>query len=880
MYKFENISGKEITTKNLVFPEGSIKFFAENVWTEENSKTIIELVRQGKLRCLGGNINNISFTKRFLEQVEKKVLIVRDGGIGDIVLLTSAIREYKRLNPNTEIHVQTMYPDVFVHNPDVVYAYRGTEDRKQYNKIFDLSDAVESSRYRTGKITEEESRGVNRTDIFYKWLGIEPNNQDRYVLNVAQDENKEALFLLKEKGYVKGDKLVGYQLLNKTFTRSYGMQKLLKVIQSFEKKQVKFVIFTNDFKYLNTEQQDYFNNNIAVLPNVINFTGKLNLRIYIALLNNCDVILAIDSAIVHIAGALKKKTLSLFGMCLPKLRIKHYKTVKALTPLKGCRFCNNIEDKCRFSRDRKILGLSCVNRISPNRIIKGLQKCIIEHRREAQKKKVSIIIPVYNGYEYTQKCIQSIRQYTKGAYEIIVVDNGSTDKTGRLKDEHKIKYVHYDKPIGFSKANNEGVKRACGEYLLFINNDTEFKEDVIEKLFTGFDDPSVGATGCVGGKIELNSQEGYVFAGATRNSKTFDYLEGWNILVSRDIFDEVGGFTEGYKIAFSEDTDFSFKIKHLGKELRVVKDVKIVHYGSKTVKKQGFFDSDKQSATNRILLTNFWHKKEIIINRQGALGDVLMTTPIIKALKERYPEYRFIYNTSKACADVLRYNPYIDELKYDKNVEGAITLEYELFPAENRIDVMAQQAGVRVADKTPLMYFSKKEQEWLISFLRSLQGKLAVFHTGKSWENREWSIKKFKKVAEWLDKRGYTIIQVGNSSTPLMEGVGKDLRNLSFRQAALLLQKCDLFVGIDSAPAHLAKAAKIPQVIIYGCTDPGVMGNSDKEFPVWLDILKCAGCQQRLPGATFVKCTQKIPYCIKLIPVCMVLDKVREAINE
>ena len=89
--------------------------------------------------------------------------------------------------------------------------------------------------------------------------------------------------------------------------------------------------------------------------------------------------------------------------------------------------------------------------------------------------KISIIIPVYNRLEFTQKCLDSIFKYgSRYDFEIIVVDNASSDGTkeflGGLPE--KVIAVHNKENLGFAKACNLGAKRATGEYLLFLNNDT------------------------------------------------------------------------------------------------------------------------------------------------------------------------------------------------------------------------------------------------------------------------------------------------------------------------------------------------------------------------------------------------------------------------
>lgn len=89
--------------------------------------------------------------------------------------------------------------------------------------------------------------------------------------------------------------------------------------------------------------------------------------------------------------------------------------------------------------------------------------------------KFSIIIPAYNVADYLENCVESILKQAYDNYEIIIVDDGSTDETGKVADEllrqsKKINVVHQSNG-GASKARNTGMSRATGDYILFLDGD-------------------------------------------------------------------------------------------------------------------------------------------------------------------------------------------------------------------------------------------------------------------------------------------------------------------------------------------------------------------------------------------------------------------------
>ena len=100
--------------------------------------------------------------------------------------------------------------------------------------------------------------------------------------------------------------------------------------------------------------------------------------------------------------------------------------------------------------------------------------------------KLSIIIPAYNVEQTLERCVESVLRQKFRDYQLILVDDGSTDGSGRICDElakrdHRIQTIHQPNK-GLSAARNAGIKRAKGEYITFIDSDDYIASDTLKTL--------------------------------------------------------------------------------------------------------------------------------------------------------------------------------------------------------------------------------------------------------------------------------------------------------------------------------------------------------------------------------------------------------------
>lgn len=219
---------------------------------------------------------------------------------------------------------------------------------------------------------------------------------------------------------------------------------------------------------------------------------------------------------------------------------------------------------------------------------------------------VSIIIVNYNGKDYLKRCIGSILKNNYSNYEIIAVDNASTDGTAEMlkKDFSGIaglRIVSLDKNYGPAKARNQGVKSAKGEIIGFLDNDTEVDPHWISSALKYFEnDSKIGALQCK--LLLLNDKNKIDYAGEYLGSLGFlvhvarygeedngQYDEVKELLaaksagmfIRKDVFDKIGGFDDDYFI-FVEETDLGWRAWLAGYKTIFAYDSIVYHYYSAT----------------------------------------------------------------------------------------------------------------------------------------------------------------------------------------------------------------------------------------------------------------------------------------------------------
>lgn len=232
---------------------------------------------------------------------------------------------------------------------------------------------------------------------------------------------------------------------------------------------------------------------------------------------------------------------------------------------------------------------------------------------------LSVVIVNWNTKKLLEDCLSSIYEFTKNIeFEVIVVDNGSADGSPAMVKKRfpKVKLIENSENLGFTKANNQGIKIAKGKFILLLNSDTYLIENSLRKLLDKA--RSIGKNLGALGPLLLNEnrsiQQSVGFfpnlpqilwwmsflddlPGGTllnpyhidhdsfyRNDQKVDWVTGAAILVPKSVIDRVGPLDEEI-FMYGEEVDWCFRIKKAGFEVYFTPETKIVHIGRGSAQK-------------------------------------------------------------------------------------------------------------------------------------------------------------------------------------------------------------------------------------------------------------------------------------------------------
>lgn len=425
----------------------------------------------------------------------------------------------------------------------------------RYNELID----------RINKLQEEvEERNIHTTTIDKEVVFL------REQFNILENQNKEIQQLRVQK-----EELVG--------KRNELELELSLCIQNYDRK--------------NSELSTLLNNSVAHIDLLLEQERKLN-NIYqssgwslLTKYYKCRDLLIPANSKRRVISKLAIKALKNPKLMLSKLNKSNVKKLKY--------YLNSEDATLLESRIDSYVERNTEQTSSRNNIELFLNK---EHGKLRfnvhENPLVTIIIPVYNQWDYTYSCLASILENTGDIpYEIIIADDMSSDETVNINNYvENITVIRDGENRGFLLNCNNAAGYAKGKYLFFLNNDTNVQPTWLTTLVQLIESDSL--IGMVGSKliypdgkqqeaggIIWNDASGWNFGRLDDPEKAeynyvkeVDYISGAAILVRHDLWSQIGGFDERYVPAYFEDSDLAFEIRKLGYKVMLQPQSVIVHF--------------------------------------------------------------------------------------------------------------------------------------------------------------------------------------------------------------------------------------------------------------------------------------------------------------
>ena len=487
----EALNKKTILLNNLI-PSEYRKY--ENTIVMEKFGTADEIIKVLK------NVKQ-EIVKEDIKTKRTRVLYYRyDAGMGDLLMLSAGLKSIKEAYPNCILTFgcNGEYRDLFKHNPyiDNLVTNEALIRKTDFDVVYNMNRFFEHEHYPMDK---NPARNTSRIDLLFQ-DGLKIKASDRRPKYYIQKEETEwAKEWLEDKK--RGKYLVAFHIDSNAIARNYP-------VDYFKKVQSVLAQFDVDVLLIGSSagKQSLISYKEMKEYGLINATG-LNIRETASLINECDLVVCVDSGILHLAAALEKKTIALFGTIKPLNRILYYENCDELYPAgeMDCVPCNDAlyirkcSEVCLDLHQRRQPAL-CMWRLTPERVYTKvlLDLEIKKAKEEGDRPKLSFAMMTHNEELWIKNCLDAIHDI---ADEIVIIDD-STDNTRKiLKRYPKVKVYdvrelpcpkecNYCKENGIritdrpcsAKLRQQSFDMCTGDWIFRIDADEIITKDGAKKL--------------------------------------------------------------------------------------------------------------------------------------------------------------------------------------------------------------------------------------------------------------------------------------------------------------------------------------------------------------------------------------------------------------
>jgi len=844
-----------------------------------------------------------------VEKKGKTVVVIdaeRVDKYGDQLMLTVLPKAYKETwgdKAQVDVVVSEKFKDAWENNPHVRRITATVDKKVKYDKIVDVTALGLKFRRKTKE---------HCADTIIHGLGLTLINKTP-VLKFTVNEKRWAKAQLKEE-IAKGKPIIGVSLYSAVKSRTYP--RMLEVSIALKKRGYTIVLL--DDKLSVGEYQYTFRQSAA-------------------LVNECDLILTTDSSTLHVAGALKKRIVGLFGYTEGSVFVESYekaRTIQAPCPYnkKPCWW----EMECiKGPRDHlartNLEHAHCLQELNIETVVKVVEDQFIK------PKKLLLVMLTYNALEMTRKAVESIRSYHN--YDLFVVDNKSNDGTQGWLERMKIEFISTRTSV--AGAQNIGIKRfkeGDYDYIIFLNNDIVMRFDCLDQLVS-----CVEKSGAFGVMSTQTAGASWKMDSLQPVDKEWDKIKEIPTgsysctLFTKKCIETVGTFNARFKPRYIEDNDYTLRIRALGGSFVKAHGALFWHYLGvviKTVEKAkgashtaywwhnigifkemyGFAPHEKQDL-KRLGLE--WRKRDltkeinefikaggkkprVVIRRSmGGCGDILFTTIVAKALKYLFPKdiIEIAYQIPEKFIPLLSGNKNIDQ------VGVADTSDRDFFvnltDVEFRAELQEMQKYQQIKSARTEIYLN----------ILGLDKHLSVGH---DWLKPDYHVTKDEKAVGELmwhsSKKRKRIVVIQKGSNMLKHWphckelvaklktykawdvmvLDKDTGEVKydFRKAAGIVATADLVISPDSGISNLAGTLDIPALTIFSNRNGE---NFKKMFPSMIPIQGFCPHKKRDYCDFFCPClgdgphrkkeNKKVPDCLKRLKADVIYDIAKEVLK-
>ncbi len=346
------------------------------------------------------------------------------------------------------------------------------------------------------------------------------------------------------------------------------------------------------------------------------------------------------------------------------------------------------------------------------------------------KDKVSVIVPVYNVEKYLHRCVDSIISQTYENLEIILVDDGSPDNSGKICDEYakkdnRIQVVHKSNG-GISSARNAGIKTSTGDYIVYVDSDDWLEKNAIEMLHKTIIDENVdlvmgnyfvsddNGTNNANTYAEKISNKKFVKGTEEfENNVIMPFVNGqracfiWLFITKKSFLLDEKIFDEG--ISFVEDGLYTLKLIKKINSMYFL-DMPLYHY---------FTNQNGLTRSSNRILKNIKQTPQLT-----KLFDEILNDETFR--KNNYKEIRRAANTKIVMSYLYSlYKEYLDNKKFEKEVIEILNNE-ELFSILKNSDLLLIDKGFKMRVENFFLKLVKKKKLKSLVFFYGIRNKLRI----------------------------------------------------------------------------------------------------------------------------------------------------------